>query len=67
MNQGSTFLYFSYGDMDEYRGEIEDGIDAYRMLDFALDVDLREGGVAHCAFDHIGWVSETWDAYLDSF
>ena len=64
-NQGSTFLYFTYGDADVFRPDIEAGIEAYRTLDFGLDVELREGGVAHCAFDHIGWVTETWERYAE--
>ena len=64
-NQGSSVLYFSYGDADAFRTDIEAGIDAYQALDFRIDVDLREGGIEHCAFDHIGWVTEAWSAFGD--
>ncbi|MFT5355461.1 MAG: putative esterase [Polyangiales bacterium] len=64
-NQGSTYLYFTYGDADVFRGDIEGGIAAYEALDFGMDVELREGGVEHCAFDHIGWVTEVWESYRD--
>lgn len=65
-NQGSTYLYFTYGDVDVFRSDIEGGIEAYEALDFGLEVELREGGVAHCAFDHIGWVTETWESYVEA-
>lgn len=65
-NQGSTFLYFTYGDTDVFRSDIEGGIEAYEALDFGVDVELREGGIAHCAFDHIGWVTEAWEGYRES-
>ena len=62
---GSTALDYNYGDADEFRADIESAIEAYGALDFPTEVNLLPG-VAHCAFDHIGWITESWEAYLDA-
>ena len=53
-------LRFTYGDADEYRDEIEAGVEAYQLLGFPVDENVLTGGVEHCAFDHIGFVVDAW-------
>lgn len=62
---GSTVLDFEYGDADMLRPDIEEAIAAYRALGLPTNATRLDGGIAHCAFDHLGWVTTSWSAYRD--
>ncbi|MCP3103978.1 hypothetical protein LZ198_34405 [Myxococcus sp. K15C18031901] len=61
--RGSTRLFYTFGDQDEYITDIRASITAFRAYAFPLTESVI-AGAAHCAFDHIGGVKDIWAAEL---
>lgn len=59
---GTTALFANYGDADSLVPDIEAGNLAYLDLGFPVTSTVQPG-VGHCAFDHIGWVRDVWQAH----
>lgn len=60
---GPSKLFYTYGDVDEYRADIKASVSYFRGISFPLEEKLL-ANTAHCAFDHVGGVTQVWGTYL---
>jgi hypothetical protein len=61
--RGPTKLYFTYGDQDFLKPDIEKAIPFWSAQGFPTDTDVI-AGAQHCAFDGHGRAREVWSAFL---
>jgi len=61
--RGSTKLYFTYGDQDFLKADIEEAIPYYGGVGFPTATKVI-AGAAHCAFDGHGRAAEVWSTFL---
>jgi hypothetical protein len=61
--RGPTKLYFTYGDQDFLKPDIEKAIPYWTAQGFPADTKVI-AGAQHCAFDGHGRAGEVWSAFL---
>ncbi|MDB4998837.1 MAG: hypothetical protein JWM74_6269 [Myxococcaceae bacterium] len=61
--RGPTKLYFTYGDQDFLKPDIEKAIPYWTAQGFPVDTKVI-AGAQHCAFDGHGRAREVWSAFL---